>query len=116
MLADVSVGYHSVGDLASTHDSRIDPEQRMVYQRPLFAVGRFPPRVRAAIACIVLYWLGETRILKHTQFLCQFLELRKLNKCIGVERCGVVVRFGQYTEIAVLVSLFGFTIPAYIRG
>ena len=32
----------------------------------------------------------------------------------GVEGCGVVVWFGQYTEIAFLASLFGFTQPIHI--
>ena len=34
----------------------------------------------------------------------------------GVERRGVVVWFGQYTEIAFLVSLFGFTQPIYLAA
>ena len=54
------------------------------------------------------YWLGvvgKTRILQHTQFLCQFCELRKRNMHTGVEGCGVVVWFGKYTDIASLVSL-----------
>ena len=62
------------------------------------------------------YWLGNTKILKHAQFLCQFYELRKLDKHTGVEGCGFVAWFGQYTEIALLVSLFFLVvlpIPAY---
>ena len=31
----------------------------------------------------------------------------------GFVGCGYIVWFGQYTEIAFLVSLFGFTTPAY---
>ena len=57
------------------------------------------------------YWLGKTRILKYTQFLCQFYALRKQNVRPGVEGCGVVVWFGKYTDIASLVLLFGFTQP-----
>ena len=60
----------------------------------------------SCIGCV-----GKTRILKHTQFLCQFYESRKLNERIGVEGCGVVVWFGKYTGIAFLVLLFGFTQP-----
>ena len=58
-------------------------------------------------------WVGKTQILKHAQCLCQFYELRKLNTHTGVEGCVFVAWFGQYTEIASLVSLFGFTTPAY---
>ena len=58
-----------------------------------------------------IYWLGSNKILKHAQFLCQFYELRKLNTHTGVEGCVVVTWFGQYTDIASLVSLFGFTQP-----
>ena len=53
-------------------------------------------------------------ILKHAQCLCQFYELRKLNMHTGVEGYGFVAWFGQYTEMAFLVSLsflFGFTQP-----
>ena len=64
-----------------------------------------------ATGFLTSYWLGKTKILKHTQFLCQFYELRKLNKRIGVEGCGFVMWFGKYTEIAFLVSLFGYTQP-----
>ena len=33
----------------------------------------------------------------------------------GVEGCGFVACFGQYTEIAFLVSLFGFTQPIVLQ-
>ena len=54
---------------------------------------------------------GKTKILNNTLFLCQLWELRHLkmhNGCVG---CGFVVWFGQYTDIAFLVSLFGDTQP-----
>ena len=54
-------------------------------------------------------WVGKTKSLKHTQFLCQFYGSRKLNRRIVVEGCGVVVWFGKYTDIAFPVLLFGFT-------
>ena len=34
----------------------------------------------------------------------------------GVEGCGVVAWFGQYTDIAFLVSCFGFTQPIAGEG
>ena len=52
--------------------------------------------------------LGDTKILQHAQFLCQFYELRKLNMHTGY---GFVAWFGQYAAIAFLVPLFGFTQP-----
>ena len=60
---------------------------------------------------IILAGYSKTRILKHTPFLCKFYELRKLNTHTGVEGYVFVAWFGQYTDIAFLVSLFGFTQP-----
>ena len=51
------------------------------------------------------------KILKHAQLLCQFYEVRKLNMRTGVEGCVFVAWFGQYTDFAFLVSLFGFAQP-----
>ena len=56
-------------------------------------------------------WVGNIKILKHAQFLCQVYELRKLNTQTGVEGYGFVAWVGQYTYIAFLFSLFGFTQP-----
>ena len=63
---------------------------------------------------LVSYWLGKTKILKHTRFLCQFYELRHLKMHIAFVGCVYIVWFGQYTEIAFLASLFGCAVPAYI--
>ena len=56
-------------------------------------------------------WVKPESSSTHTQFLCQFYELRKLNTHTGVEGCGVVVLFGKYTYIALLVLLFGCPQP-----
>ena len=59
----------------------------------------------------IIGWVGNTKVLKHAQFLCQFYELRKLNAHTGVEGCGFVAGFGQYTDIAFLVSLLVLVLP-----
>ena len=64
--------------------------------------------LRLALAAFE-YWLGNTKILKHAQFLCQFYELRKLNTPRQLELKDVAswrgLWFGQHTDIAFLVSL-----------
>ena len=48
------------------------------------------------------------------RFLCQFYELRHLKLYTAFVACVYIVWFGQYTEIAFLVSLFVCAMPAYI--
>ena len=85
--------------------------------KALSAVSMLVMLVVVSMLCHLtgVYWLGNIKILKYAQFLCQFYELRKLNTLTGVEGYGFVAWFGQSTYIAFLVSLFGYTIPAYMR-
>ena len=60
------------------------------------------------------YWLGNYQNPQARTVLVSILRVEKLNNHTGVEGYGFMAWFGQYTDIASLVSLFGFTIPAYI--
>ena len=66
---------------------------------------------------VAIGWVGNIKILKHAQFLCQFYELRKLNTRTGVEGYGFVAWLSIHIHcFSFLVSLFFLVLPYHTNS